>query len=364
MSVSVLIDGRPLWDASSYRGIGTYLRCVLPELTSIADVSISALATADVDLPAGVSRVRVRRRMPGRFSSREHDLLLPREIRRSRSDIFHSPGLHPPRSCTVPWVQTVHDVIPLVFRHPDFDRSRTEWKQRLVPRIRRASAIIADSRHTADTLTTALEIDPERVHVAHLGVNPVFRKLSVTDPYCAPFLLYVGEFDPRKGYVEAFEIIARLADAGYPHTLKVAGRIVPWTETAIHEAVRQSRRPERIELLGYVSTEHLVRLYNEAAVVICTSRYEGFGLPAVEGMACGAPVVAFSNSALTEVVDGGGVLVADGDVTAFADVVARLIDDGDYRWTIKRSGLQKARAFSWRQCAETHAAVYRLVAAT
>lgn len=358
MTSNVLIDGRGLWDASSYRGIGVYLRSLLPHLSANPAFSVRVLATDDVVLPEGIHRGRVSRMMPGRFATREHELRLPFELRRFEHDVFHSPGLNPLTRSKRPWLQTLHDVIPLAFEHPDFAWERKHWIKRVAPAVARADVVIAVSQHVADEAARLLGIDPARIFVAPHGVDPRFtapENRSFPDP---PYVLYSGEFDPRKGYAEVFEVAARLADAGLPHRLKVAGRLVPWTEPRVQALVRSSRRPDRVDLLGHVKHEIMPELYSAASALLVTSRYEGFGLPALEAMAVGTPVVAFSNSSITEVVGDGGILVADGDVEAFGKEAISVISN-EQRWkAISERGIARARSFTWTRSADIHTEAY------
>jgi glycosyltransferase involved in cell wall biosynthesis len=123
-----------------------------------------------------------------------------------------------------------------------------------------------------------------------------------------------------------------------------------------------SRRPERIELLGLVPEAELVRLYQHASALIITSRYEGFGLPAIEAMASATPVIAFDNSALTEVVGDAGVLVEDGDTVAMAAHVEAILASASRRSELSARGLARAAGFTWEEAARRHEEVYTLVA--
>jgi alpha-1,3-rhamnosyl/mannosyltransferase len=172
-----------------------------------------------------------------------------------------------------------------------------------------------------------------------------------------PYLLIVGEYEARKGYPEAFEVIGRLAAHGLPHELLVAGAIAPWRKSTIEGLVNAAAAPDRISLLGRVSDTRLLELYRGAAITLVTSRMEGFGLPALEAMACGCPVVAFSNSAIAEVVGEGGVLVPDSDVTAMAAAARELLTD-DLAWReASAAAVKRAAAFSWAECAAAHAEI-------
>jgi glycosyltransferase involved in cell wall biosynthesis len=151
-----------------------------------------------------------------------------------------------------------------------------------------------------------------------------------------------------------------LADAGFPHRLLVVGRIHPWAQTELEALRASARHPERMELLGYVPD--LVPLYQRASAFLMSSHHEGFSLPTLEALACGTPVVAFANSAITEVVGDGGQLVPDGDVVAMTAAVRRVLENPSAAAEWAERGAGRAAAFSWASCAEVHANVYHSVA--
>ena len=345
--VRVALDARALTDASTYRGIGTYVRNLVASLEDCPGVSVTALVP--------------RRVAPSRWATAEHHLRLPRELARLDADVNHSPALDPPRRSTRPWVQTVPDVVALVNDDPAFAVERRRWR-RWAPRVRGADAVVAFSRHGADQAITALGLDPARVHVIPLAAGPGFRPPE--EAPCGPgYVLYVGEYGPHKGFGEAAAVAARLAAAGLPHELWMAGRVVDQHRPLIEAALRSGGGPDardRIRLLGWVPD--LVPIYQGAAAVIVTSRHEGFGLPALEAMACGVPVVAFSNSATEGVVGPGGVLVPDGDVARMADEVAVLLRSDARRTEVVGAGLARSRCFDWRRTAQHHAEIYRSIA--
>jgi alpha-1,3-rhamnosyl/mannosyltransferase len=353
--VRVLVDAWHLGGASANRGIGTYLRGVLPRLATDPALEVLALVPPEAAPPDGVSVRTARSYAPPRFAQREHDLRLSFDLARiARSDaidVVLSPADDPPRRCRVPWVQMLHDVIPLAVDDPTFASEAARWR-RIGPRIRSAAAVCVNSQCTARDATRLLGIDSQRIHVAPLGVDAVFHPPSLREPTTPPHILYVGEYGPHKGFAEAFAAIGRIADAGLPHELHMVGRLAPWHETTVRSLLAHAPHPERIVLRGYV--DDLPGAYGRADALIVTSRYEGFGLPALEAMACGTPVVAFDNSALTEVVGAGGVLVPDGDVDALARSVQLLLtDDHEHDETSER-GLAHAREFTWERCAAVH----------
>jgi glycosyltransferase involved in cell wall biosynthesis len=373
----IVVDARRLGEGSAFRGIGTYLRNLLAHLVDVDGLEVAALATAGTALPPGIRRVDVRRRAGGRLLTLEHSLRLPADLRRSGGAVAHSPALDPPRRSPLPWVQTVHDLIPLAFDDPELAIERRRWR-RFGPRVLRAAAVVTPSRHSADAAIESLGVDSSRVHVIPHGVEPQFHpaptpvlgaEMSGNRTFlrqergsAVPYLLYVGAWGPQKGYAEAMETIAGLADTGHPHRLVIAGRQDEWMRGQVQRVIDAAPRPDLVDVAGYV--DDLPRLYRGAAALVVTSRHEGFGLPALEAMACGTPVVAFANTAVPEVVGDGGTLVADGDVAALVRSVRAIIDEEVLRRSHVERGLARAAQFSWRRSAEAHAAVYRAAQST
>ena len=319
------------------------------------DLRVRVLSSDGAAPGPGVSTIRIDRRAPGRFASLEHDLRLPFDIRRHGRDVVHSPALDPPRRCDLPWVQTLHDVIPLVLDHAEYADARRRWL-RFAPRFKEAAVVLCDSLYTADEGARVLELDRDRIRVAPLGVDGAFRtpiRRTRTDP---PSLLFVGELDPRKGHREALAVASALATLGYPHRLRIVGRIAPWVRAALERLVVESERPDRIDLVGYV--DDLASEYDRSDVLLFTSRYEGFGLPALEAMARGTPVVAFRNSSVPEVVGEAGLLVEDGDVPAFTAAVRHVLDEPELWRELSALGQERAARFTWDEAVECHHAAY------
>jgi glycosyltransferase involved in cell wall biosynthesis len=186
----------------------------------------------------------------------------------------------------------------------------------------------------------------------------MFRPAPERRPVDPPYLLSVGQWDIHKGYEEAFELISLMAEKGWPHRLKVVGHNPPWTQSIVDSLLSRCGHPERVDLLGRVDLATLVDMYQDASAVVVTSRYEGFGFPALESMACGTPLVAFRNSALPEVIDDGGVLVTDGDVAGMGAEVDRLLGDQSRSRELSRRGLLRSRTFSWATVAQRHRDIY------
>jgi glycosyltransferase involved in cell wall biosynthesis len=356
----IAVDCRALSDGSQHRGIGTYVRGVLAALADTNDLAPIALAEASAALGAGVSRhVTVRRGRHHRVVYREHDWRLPRDLDHVDADLLHSPAQHPPRRCLFPWVQTVHDLTPLTFNDPRFALDRQRW-MRYGPRLTGAAAIIAVSTHSANVAIETFDLDPATVRVIPLAPAEEFvaTPAPIQPPHpVAPYLLHVGGWGPHKGFDELVGVIDRVAAAGLPHRLVIAGAQDPWMRTRVEESISHAAHPERVEVAGYV--DDIVALYQGASALVYTSRAEGFGLPLVEAMAAGLPLVAFDNTCIAEVVGHGGIVVRDGSITEMSDATRALVEDETIWMRWSAAGRSRAREFSWKRTFDAHADLFR-----
>ena len=382
-TLTVTIDGRSLTGASSYRGLGTYVRQLVAGLAAVAGLDLSVLAEPAVPLPPGVGRIPLAHRAPDRWATAEHHYVLARRLARldrragphgggAGGAVFHSPALDPPRRVGRPWVQTIADVLPLADHHPAYAVERRRWR-RWAGRVRSADAVIALSRHSAGQAVQHLGVSPDRVQVIHLAPDPHYRPADTASARLTgagsgaehqrrPYLLSVGEYAPHKGFTELGLVMNELVRAGLPHRLVVAGRVTEQWRAEMEKALGSggSQARGRIDVIGWVPD--LLSLYQGAEALVCTSRHEGFGLPLVEAMATATPVVAFANSAVTEVVGDGGALVADGDCPAMAGRLAEILGDPSRRLEAAGAARRRSGCFSWAETLRGHVEVYRLVA--
>jgi glycosyltransferase involved in cell wall biosynthesis len=352
----VLVDATELGGPSVFRGIGTYLRNVLAGLAAEPELEVHALVQDGAELPFGVVAVPFRTRLPARVAWREREvrlrLAIDRAHRRLGVELFFAPATHLPRRSSVPVVATLHDVVPLVAQGYELEVPR--W-QRLAGRYRQAAVVVAVSAYSGAEGVRTLGLDPARVSVAHLGVSPAFSPGPSGEE--GDYLLVVGEYDPRKRHALAVEVLDRLLPELPALELRIVGTVAQDYTAAWEQVLASASCPDRVRVLGRVSAERLLDLYRGARALQVLSSIEGFGLPALEAMACGTPVVAFRNSATEEVVGQGPGLVADGDVQAVADRVLVLQHPATRREAVD-AGCVRASEFSWSACIAVHLAAF------
>ena len=229
--------------------------------------------------------------------------------------------------------------------------------QRMLPR---AAVVLTSSRFTRGALLERFGLDPDRVHVVPLGVDPMFSPggyggvAGVTGPY----LVAVGTLQPRKDIEAALAAFERCADAGAPHALVVAGAR-GWRDEATIARLRASRHASRIHLLGRVEDAALVRALRGADALLHASRHEGFGLPPLEAMACGTPVVALRATAVPEVVGDAAVLVEPDDPEALSSAVLALLEDAVRQAELRERGLRRAAELTQTRTTELTVEAYR-----
>jgi alpha-1,3-rhamnosyl/mannosyltransferase len=350
LDVSCLAD-----DASATRGFGRYVSALVESLPHDGRIDLRTFSRPPLSVAALRGRHWALEEVNTWAALYEHGVRLGSAARRSGADVLHQPTAEPPLRPGIPYVQTLHDVIPMVFPDKGFRFERWRWRQRGWA-MRRAARVIAITKWSGDLGVRHLGLDPARIRVVLHGVNPLFTPPASRDHDSAPYLVYVGEYGPHKGFAEACAVVQRIAEAGYPHQLRMIGNISDYARPHVQELL--SRTPAAVHL-GRLSDQELLAQYRSATALVFSSRAEGFGRPPIEAMATGTPVVAFANSSIPEVVGDGGILVADGDVAAMADAVRSLVDS-PARWQeVSEAGLTRARStFSWDRCASETIDVY------
>ncbi|HEX9987118.1 MAG TPA: glycosyltransferase family 1 protein [Chloroflexia bacterium] len=295
--------------------------------------------------------------------------VLPFALRDVKPDLCHFTNYLAPLSCDCPNIVTIHDMT--VFITPRFHRFKTLVLDRtLIPKVaRRADAIITVSNSARYDILRYLKVPKEKVRVILSGASPLFQ--PVTDPerleavkaqygLHQPFILYVGTIEPRKNLTRLIQAFGKLKQQRLPHKLVIVGQR-GWHCAPIFAEVERLGLANDILFTGYVPSEDLPALYSLAESMAFPSLYEGFGLPVIEAMACGAPVVTSRSSSLMEVAGDVALLVDPLSVEELADALYRLHREPELREELSRQGILRASHFTWENTARATLDLYEHV---
>jgi glycosyltransferase involved in cell wall biosynthesis len=261
--------------------------------------------------------------------------------------LFYSPGFNVPPTSPVPFVQTVFDLIHL--RVPEFAGAKRRLYYRAVvrPAMGRARAVLTGSEHSRTELIEWSGADPDRIVVIGSAAAAHFTPDGGVFEPGFPYLLYVGNQKPHKNLVRLVQAFARSRERG---GLRLVLTGAPNRELV--SVARGERLDERLVFLGSVPDERLPDVYRGAVAFVFPSLYEGFGLPPLEAMACGTPVVSSAATALAEVVGGAAVVVDPLAIDSIADGIDEVVRDERLRAELRERGIARARHFSWDRAAD------------
>jgi glycosyltransferase involved in cell wall biosynthesis len=296
--------------------------------------------------------------------------LAPWLLRRSGASLFHGTLNVVPLACPVPSVVTVHDLAFIRFPHTFRSYNRTYLDFATRTSVRRAARILAVSEHTRQEVIGLLGVPPERVVVTPNAARASFvppdekelaqfrRAKGLPDQ----FVLYLGTLEPRKNIttlLEAYSQVRRSSCAPL-----IIGGGLGWLYQPVFERLEALGLKDHVQFAGYLDEQELHLWYAAATLFVFPSLYEGFGMPPLEAMSCGTPVVTSNSTSLPEVVGDAGLMVPPTDADALAEAILRLLRDPALRAEMRERGLQRARAFSWRTTAERTLAVYEQIGLT
>ncbi len=359
-------------------GAGRYVAALATALDRRTDVDLSLICRRnDSARWAGHGGSTLLARSPNRRPVRLawEQIGLPGLLRQHHLDVHHAPHYTMPELARLPKVVTIHDCT--FFDHPEWHERSKVVLFRRATRVAatRASALICVSHATARRLQELVDVRAP-VTVAPHGVDhdrfrpdepapgsdaAVLAPLGIGPDQ--PIVLFVGTLEPRKGVDVLIQAFDRVAANRSDAVLMLAGQR-GWGSDQVKEGVARSRHPQRIRTLGYLPDAALPALIRRATVVAYPAFEEGFGLPALETLACGTPLVTTSGTAMEEVAGEAALLVQPGNVDELSSAIESILDGADRtaERTRRDLGLTLAATYTWARTAEVHAGVYRKVA--
>jgi glycosyltransferase involved in cell wall biosynthesis len=366
-------DGRAL--SSPAAGVRRYASALLPSLIALADLDIIVLGGDPGRVPRGAAHVGESRHPPTNLGWAL--VGLPRAARRGRIDVLHAPAYTAPLWGVPPIVLTVHDVS--YARRPEWYPYRRDFARRAFYRrsARAARVVVTDSEFSAAEIVAAYAIPRESIVVAPLGVGERFTPggpggaqsagvgsggaCELPQEISGPFVLHVGDLHERRNLATVVEAVlgARRHFGGAAAVSLVLAGIDRGVGDAICAIAANAGVPEAVVKLGAVSEDLLVSLYRCATALVYPSLYEGFGLPVLEAMACGTPVIASRAASIPEVAGDAGILLDPLDAAAWTDAIVNVVNDDNRRAEMRTRGLARAAEFTWARTAELTAAAYR-----
>lgn len=361
-------DATPL-QITRHSGVGNYTAQLLAALIDRADARqyvLLANRTLNGEMPRGTLG-QVGRRFPNRSAWMQ--FALPRDLAVVRPDVCHFTNSLAPLHTPCPMVITLHDMS--LFVHAGLHPLKSQLFVRpIIPALaRRAAAIITVSQHAKSEIVAGLRVPPEKVHVVYEAAAPQYRviadaaelnRVRLRYGLTRPFLLYVGTIEPRKNLTRLVTAFAQARRQYSDLELVLVGQL-GWKYSSLLKAIEDLNLGQAVRRLGYVPNEDLPELYNLARALAFPSLYEGFGLPVVEAMACGTPVLTSDGSSLVEIAANASYLIDPLDVNAIAHGLLCLATDNDLHSRLRAAGLARSAQFSWQRAAAETVRVYDAV---
>ena len=364
-----------------HTGSGQYTRQLLKHLPQVAPQHEYALVvphkgsfkihdiTADTDLPSLISDLQ-------RPASNFRKLLfeqsiMPRAARAYEADVLHVPYWAPPLRSSTPIVVTIHDIIPLILPQYRGGPLVRAYTQLVSAAARGATVILTDSDASRGDIVQHVRIPAERVRTIYLAADPKFTDhpdpldtAALRRNYDLPeeYVLYLGGFDARKNVETLLQVYTWAQDVlGEDYPLVIAGGLPERHDAFFHDPrviAKQLEVEAAIRCIGRVAEEDKVALYQQARAFLYPTLYEGFGLPALEALACGVPVIGSNASSVPEIVGAAGILVDPRDARAMAGALIAVCTEDPLHADLSERALRQAEKFSWAKCARETVAAY------
>lgn len=368
----IAINAHLLSLADSYRGAGIhrYITALLEHLPQVSEQRFTAYLgdprAGDVAWPGIDARLAPFPTASPPARMLWEQLFQPARLIRDKIDLLHGPAYALPLICPTRSVVTIHDLS--FFLYPRAFNRGNRLYLRLMTRLsaQRADAVIAVSEHTRQDVIRLLGVPADHVYAVPNGVGPMFRPLPQPEVKAfraahqlpEQFILCISTIEPRKNLATLIRAYALLGET--THGLVIGGGR-GWKYESVFALAEELGLQDRVRFPGFLRYSELSRWYNAADVFVFPSLYEGFGLPPLEAMACGTPVVTSNASSLPEVVGTAGLLVNPTDTEGLADAIHRVINSAGLAASMATRGRARADRFSWRASADRTARVYERI---
>lgn len=364
------IDIRPLSCLNDMAGLYQYTYNLVSNLLAIDSQSeYTLLSTSRGFNGSGAIPGRFLRRFPGRVSEMLLEkVTVPLELVMGRMDIFHGPCFFAPRSLRSKLVVTIHDVMP--FRHPAYLKAERvdSIKKVICSSIKRADCIVAVSQFTKHEIAELFQIPEDRIRVIYNGISPIYQPVRdqikiehVKERYGVkgPYFLFVGTIEPKKNITTLIRAWAALRDSTrYQYPLVLVGK-KGWYFEELQKDIQNRPDREDIIITDSIENDDLPYLYSGAEAFVLPSLFEGFGIPIIEAMACGTPVVTSNRASLPEIAAHAALVVDPLKVGDLTEAMHAIVSDFSFRARLVQKGLDRAKEFSWGKTARETLDLYR-----
>jgi len=297
-----------------------------------------------------------------------HEVLIPYHCKKLKVDVFHQPNFISARKGSFKKIVTIHDLSTKIYPEQKPFNVRWYYNMYVSNTIKKADIIMADSENTKKDIIRYYNVDKEKIKVVYPGVMDYFREINdknllnkVRDKYKLPeeYIFFVGTIEPRKNLVRLLKAFSEVIKGVNKSIFLVIAGYKGWLTKPFFKMLNALGISEKVLLLGYVNEEDLPALYNSAKIFVFPSIYEGFGIPPLEAMACGTPVIASNASSIPEVVGDSAILVDPYDEKMLANEIINLLKDNNLQKELSEKGLKRAKLFSWEKMAKEVLEIYK-----
>lgn len=351
---------------SNLSGIGKYVYNLIDGLQSVMDPNrICLINHTEISMFNKFEHLIIKNPFPILKTYSWYPYLI-RQLNDYDLDLIHNPGQIPTVFRTDKrYIMTIHDLTPFVTPAESKCGRSLVYRLFLPKTLTTVDRIIVDSQNTKKDLIKYFKVKEDKIEVVYLAANSQYKVVGsrqiedVQRKYALnyPFILYVGTLEPRKNIPTLIRAFAKLKKQGIDHKLIIAGG-KGWKYQSIFTLIEELQLHKDVVFLGYVSDEDLPALYNAADLFVYPSFYEGFGLPPLEAMACGTPVITSNTSSLPEVIGDAGIMVDPYDSNRLAEAMHEVLTNEAVHTDLQKKGINQANLFNWKKCAQQTYSVY------